>query len=224
MALPDPGLYSIASHRPFLEDLGAQLLASADRDDPLALSRMTVLLPTRRACRALQETFLRLSDGRALVLPRMIPIGDIDEDELQITDIDVGAGQDSAEIPPAIPDLRRRLLLAQELQHRLGDGAHALTVDQATELAGELARLLDQVQTERLDFSALGGLVPDDYARHWQQTLEFLQVLTDVWPQRLADDGVVDPAARRNLLLAARTNGWKENPPCDPVIAAGSTG
>ena len=224
MALPDPGLYSIASHRPFLEDLVAQLLASADRDDPLALSRMTVLLPTRRACRALQETFLRLSDGRALVLPRMIPIGDIDEDELQITDIDVGAGQDSAEIPPAIPDLRRRLLLAQELQHRLGDGAHALTVDQATELAGELARLLDQVQTERLDFSALGGLVPDDYARHWQQTLEFLQVLTDVWPQRLADDGVVDPAARRNLLLAARTNGWKENPPCDPVIAAGSTG
>ena len=170
MALPEPGLYSIAAHRPFLEDLGAQLLAGADPDDPLALSRMTVLLPTRRACRALQDAFLRLSEGRALVLPRMIPIGDIDEDELQITDMGEGAGPDAGDIPPAIPDLRRRLLLAQELRHRLGDGDHALAVDQATELAGELARLLDQVQTERLDFSALGNLVPDDYARHWQQT------------------------------------------------------
>ena len=81
MALPASGLYSIAAHRPFLEDLAAQVLEGCDLNaDPLALSRMTVLLPTRRACRALQETFLRLSEGRALVLPRMIPIGDIDED------------------------------------------------------------------------------------------------------------------------------------------------
>ncbi|MDE0780140.1 MAG: double-strand break repair protein AddB [Alphaproteobacteria bacterium] len=224
MALLDPGLYSIAPHRPFLEDLGAQLLASADPADPLTLSRMTILLPTRRACRGLQETFLRLSDGRALVLPQMIPVGDIDEDELQITEGDYGVAGDVGDIPPAMPDLRRRLLLAQELQHRLGEGDRSLSIDQATELAGELARLLDQVQTERLDFSLLSGLVSGDYARHWQQTLEFLKVLTDVWPRQLSADGVVDPAERRNLLLASRTDAWKANPPRDPVIAAGSTG
>jgi ATP-dependent helicase/nuclease subunit B len=224
MALLDSGLYSIAPHRPFLEDLGAQLLASADPVDPLALSRMTILLPTRRACRGLQETFLRLSDGRALVLPRMIPVGDIDEDELQITEVDYGVGGDTGDIPPAMPDLRRRLLLAYELQHRLGSGEHSLSIDQAAELAGELARLLDQVQTERLDFLALSGLVPDDYARHWQQTLEFLKVLTDVWPRQLSADGVVDLAERRTLLIASRTDAWKANPPRDPVIAAGSTG
>lgn len=225
MPLPDPGLYSIPSHRPFLEDLGAQLLAGADlAADPLALSRMTVLLPTRRACRALQETFLRLSDGRALVLPRMVPIGDIDEDELQFTETETDGLFDSGDIPPAMPDLRRRLLLAQELQHRLGTEGGSLSIDQAAELAAELARLLDQVQTERLDFSALGTLVPDDYARHWQQTLEFLQLLTDVWPARLEADEALDSAARRNLLLAARMAAWKADPPKGPVIAAGSTG
>ena len=225
MELPTPGLYSISAHRPFLDDLAAQLLVGCDLDDdPLSLSRMTVLLPTRRACRALQDTFLRLSEGRALVLPRMVPIGDIDEDELQITDIGEGGAADDGDIPPAIPDLRRRLLLAQELQARIGGGKHSLSVDQAAELAAELGRLLDQVQTERLDFSALGGLVPDDYAAHWQQTLEFLQVLTEVWPRQLEADGAVDPATRRNLLLAARTEAWKTNPPSGPVIAAGSTG
>jgi ATP-dependent helicase/nuclease subunit B len=225
MALPAPGLYSIAPHRPFLEDLAAQVLDGCDpKSDPLALSRITVLLPTRRACRALQDTFLRMSEGRALVLPRMIPIGDIDEDELQITETGDAITGEFPDIPPAMPDLRRRLLLAQELQSRIGNGSHPLAVDQATELAAELGRLLDQVQTERLDFSALDGLVPDDYAEHWQHTLEFLRVLTDIWPKRLDADGVVDPAARRNLLLAARTEAWNRTPPSGPVIAAGSTG
>ena len=172
MMLPDSGLYSIAAHRPFLEDLTAALLTGSDpASDPLALSRMTVLLPTRRACRAMQDAFLRLSDGRALVLPRMIPIGDVDEDELAIADMSHGLESDSDSIPPAMPDLRRRLLLANMLRGQMGMTDRELPVDQAAELAGELARLLDQVQTERLDFSALNGLVPDDYAAHWQQTL-----------------------------------------------------
>lgn len=225
MALPASGLYSIAAHRPFLEDLAAQLLDGCDLGaDPLGLSQMTVLLPTRRACRALQETFLRLSEGRALVLPRMIPIGDIDEDELQITEAGVGLPGAFDEIPPAMPELRRRLLLARALLDRGGDASQPLAVEQATELSAELGRLLDQIQTERLDFSALGGLVPDAYAEHWQQTLAFLQVLTDSWPKRLSADGVVDPAARRNMLLEARIEAWKKSPPAGPVIAAGSTG
>lgn len=223
--LPRPGLYSIPSHRPFLDDLAAQLVAAADlAADPLALSRMTVLLPTRRACRALQETFLQLSEGRALILPHMVPIGDVDEDELQITERGGEGFPDTGEVPPAMPELRRRLLLAQELQNRLLNEAGTLPIDQAVDLAGELAKLLDQVQTERLDFHGLGALVPDDYARHWQQTLEFLKLLTDVWPARLEADGAMDPAARRNELLAARAAAWADAPPKDPVIAAGSTG
>ena len=54
--------------------------------DPLRLSRITVLLPTRRAARSLREAFLRLTGeaagGAPLLLPRMRPIGDLDADEL----------------------------------------------------------------------------------------------------------------------------------------------
>ena len=42
--------------------------------EPLALSRATVLLPTRRACRTLGEAFLRASGGRPLLLPRIQPL------------------------------------------------------------------------------------------------------------------------------------------------------
>src|SRR5215470_13109698 len=40
----------------------------------------------------------------------------------------------------------------------------------------------------------------------------------------LAERGALDPADRRNRLLAAQAAEWRVNPPSDPVIAAGLTG
>ena len=221
-----PALFTIASHIPFVDALAAGIADKyADLDDPLALARVLVLLPTRRACRALQDAFLRHSGGRALLLPRMVPIGDIDEDALPLDLLAMETSEAVPEVPPAIGDMRRRLLLArlvQESAARTSDGQ--LPIDQAVHLAGELSHLLDQVQTERLGFERLAELVPEDYAVHWQLTLQFLEVLTGAWPKLLSAEGVIDAAERRNLLLAARAAHWQQNPPSTPVIAAGSTG
>jgi len=55
-------LFTIASDLPFLDALVAGLRAESG-DDPLTLARATILLPTRRAVRALGEAFLRASAG-----------------------------------------------------------------------------------------------------------------------------------------------------------------
>ena len=55
-------LFTIAVNLPFLDTLVAGIRAEIG-DDALALSRITILLPTRRACRALREAFLRASAG-----------------------------------------------------------------------------------------------------------------------------------------------------------------
>ena len=224
-ALPPPGLYSIAAHRPFLAALASRILSATESDDdPLALARTTVLLPTRRACRAMQDIFLRLTDGAPMVLPRLVPIGDIDEDEMLLTGEPAALHGVDAEVPPAVPELRRRVLLARLLMARPIGQSQSVPVDHAMELAGELGRLLDQVQTERLDFDKLESLVPDAYAAHWQETLGFLKILTETWPAVLDGEGAIDPADRRNRLLHARGEAWRRDPPTDPVIAAGSTG
>src|ERR1700722_3783117 len=82
-ALSVARIVTIAPEFPFLDKLAAGLLADAG-GDPAALARATILLPTRRAARALGEAFLRVSDGRALLLPRMMPVGDLDADELAL--------------------------------------------------------------------------------------------------------------------------------------------
>ena len=210
-------VFTITGGADFLHRLARGIL---DRHgtDPDALAGIRVLLPNRRACAALGDAFLRELSGRPTLLPEISPIGEIDDSDF-IGKEDPAPGG-SAELPPVIPPLRRRLLLAQMIMTRDCDlrPAHALR------LADGLARLLDEAQTERLDFSALADLVPEELAEHWQDTLRFLEIVTENWPRILDDRGCMDPVDRRNRLTAARVAEWRERPPCGPVIAAGSTG
>lgn len=218
---PSPRILNIQSGAPFVDTL-AQTLLNQFSDNPLALSSVRILLPTRRACRALSDAFLRISDGQAVLLPRLTPLGDIDEDELSISEIDViGDAASSADLPPAIPGLQRQLLLTRAI---MAMPQHRMQPEQATGLALELARLLDRLATEDSDPAKLRDLVPEDYATHWQEVLQFLELIISAWPDILATEGALDPAARRNALLRGQADVWRKSPPKTPIIAAGSTG
>lgn len=212
-----PSVWTIPARLPFVDTLAAGLLADTAAA-PDRLARQIILLPTRRARRTLREAFLRQSQGRALLLPRLLTVSDLD-DEGGLSGL---GGEGGADIPPEIPPLRRQVLLTRLILAAPGAGK-AQTPDQAALLAAELGRLLDQVQTEGLGFDRLAGLVPDSYAEHWQITLDFLKILTSVWPQVLAAEGCLDPADRRNRLLRAQADLWQAAPP-GPVLAAGLTG
>jgi ATP-dependent helicase/nuclease subunit B len=222
-----PNVLSIPAGVSFADTLATELLCAAG-GDPLRLAEMTVLLPNRRACRTLQEAFLRQAirpDGSASLLPRLMPIGDLDSDDLSVLGGALFGA--AADIPPAIGELKRRMLLARLIMAapaRGGPRATAIRLDQAAQLAAELARLLDQVQTERKDLSALEGLVPESLAEHWQLTIGFLDILRRSWPEILAEEGAIDPAERRNRLLDLQRRVWEAAAPTGPVIAAGSTG
>jgi ATP-dependent helicase/nuclease subunit B len=220
---PTGTLYTIPPGVPFVDALAQRLLEDRPRADPLALTRTTILLPTRRACRALRDAFLRAADGAPLLLPKLMPLGDVDVDEIELTadqpDEETLASADSA-LPPALPGVRRQLLLTRLIRADRPDEPP----EQAAQLARELARLIDQVATERLDFARLADLVPEAYAAHWQKTLAFLAIVTERWPAVLRAEGALDAAARRDAVLAAQAAAWRAMPPRDPVIAAGSTG
>jgi ATP-dependent helicase/nuclease subunit B len=219
MRKSSPNIYNIPAGFCFAEALAQGLLELAE-DDPLKLSEYLVLLPSRRACRTLRETFLRLSEGKALLLPRMQPAGDVDADDVSLLLAGDADAADILSLAPAIPALERQMLLAQAIQKT----GTVQTFDQAASLARDLAHFLDEVQSEGLDFAALENLVPEEFAGHWQETLTFLKIITYHWPEILKTRGVSDPAARRNLLLEAQMRVFEKHPPQYPVIAAGTTG
>ena len=115
-----PSVYSIDAGLPFAEQVARGLMAIADTPEQLA--RALVLVPSRRSRQALQAAFLSVSDGQAMLLPRMIPIGDIGDEVNQIDPIGALLDDAALDLPPAISAIRRQLLLAKLLRHfRLGD-------------------------------------------------------------------------------------------------------
>jgi ATP-dependent helicase/nuclease subunit B len=207
-------VFTIPPGTSLVDALAEGLWRQAQGDYSLADTR--VFLPTRRACLHLREAFLHRMDKKAALLPRMQPLGDIDEEEFFFTDTDV-----DTVIPPAITPLRRKLLLAQLIMAK----DDSMRIDQAAQLADALAQFLDQAQIMRCDFTKLAALVEEqDLAEHWKQTVAFLEILTTAWPKILTAEGCTDPAERRNRLLETQAAAWCAQPPKFPIIAAGSTG
>ncbi|MGE0700107.1 MAG: double-strand break repair protein AddB [Hyphomicrobiaceae bacterium] len=246
-----PRVLTVPPGRPFLVALAEALLAGqlpAPGGTPPALIDLpawTILMPTRRAARTLQEAFLAASGTRAMLLPAIRPIAEGQEDLGLLETAAGGTGPAAAEldIPPAIEGLERTLLLTHLVMQwsrvmrrpdpgtasddaalRPVTGVGAATPAQAARLATELVSLIDLVETEQVSLDKLGELVPDAYARHWEQTLSFLRIVTELWPSHLAESGVVSPADRRNRLILAEAARLAAAPPSAPVIVAGVTG
>src|ERR1700761_1889988 len=110
-----PAVYSISSELPFLDTLVAGLMRRAGKA-PLALAGMTVLLPTRRAARSLREAFLRAGNGAAMLLPKMLPVGDLDPEEIAFCTRAAGGMLADLTLAPAVPALRRELLLIRLIE------------------------------------------------------------------------------------------------------------
>ena len=80
-----PHIFTVPAHQSMVEVLAQGLMDRYGPDsghgDPLAMGRVQLFLPTRRAARTLREAFLRLSNGQALLLPRILPLGAVDDEE-----------------------------------------------------------------------------------------------------------------------------------------------
>jgi ATP-dependent helicase/nuclease subunit B len=97
-----PRVFTIPASAPFLPTLIAALKDGRlipdlrAGDDPLALADATLYLPTRRACRLARDAFLDGLGGEAAILPRIVPLGDVDEDEIAFAEDASGPGAGAA--------------------------------------------------------------------------------------------------------------------------------
>ncbi|MFY9290451.1 MAG: double-strand break repair protein AddB, partial [Methylorubrum rhodinum] len=223
-----PRVLTIPPGAPFLPTLADALvsgrLVGGLGDDPFALASVTLYLPTQRAVRAL-STVLAQRLGGAALLPRMIPLGEADEAEL---DLSANALLDTPEelLHPAVAPLERRLILARLVQR------WAETVDRellpiddevpflvpsspadAVALAADLEGLMDALTVEGLPWNEIGAAVEAEHSRYFGLTLDFLRIAAENWPGILAARSLADPAVRaRRLVLAEADRLSRERP------------
>ncbi|WP_374943554.1 double-strand break repair protein AddB [Sphingomonas sp.] len=208
-----PAVFTIPAHRSFADALVAGLTRRTG-GDVMALARGLVLLPNNRGVRAVTDAFVRASGG-ALLLPRLVALGDPSLDEA------VGAAIDRVDDPapplPAVGPLQRRMILA-----RLVAETRDVDAGEAVRLAGEVARTLDQLLVEGVSPRALHDLeMAPELSEHWASALATFSVVLDRWPAELERIGRVDAATRRIMLLDRLAARWRDAPPVGFVCAAG---
>ncbi|TMM49722.1 double-strand break repair protein AddB [Qipengyuania marisflavi] len=219
-----PRVYSIAAHRGFADALVAGLVPRYG-DGELGLARLTLLLPSSRARRAISEAFIRHmgAAGRAgMLMPRMVVVGDLDLDEALGPLLDpLGA----TDIPPAVDPQRRWFALARLISEELGVDAPkgATLLRLAREIGATMDRLLvEDVAPEELYGDSVLELV-GDLSGHWQSALRLFARVQARWLAQLQEWGALDAAARRNRLFDHAARRWEAAPPDAPIVAAGVT-
>ena len=192
---------AFAPEAPFLPALAAHWLAQGG-----APQDGLIILPSRRAAQALAGAFLEANGGRALLLPRIIALGNIDEAGLLLSS--------GFSLPPAIAGTRRQALLAKLILAMRGEGGAPQKPHAAWVLAAELAALLDEADYAEVDLTrTLPLLVEGELAAHWQTTLKFLRIVTHAWPDYLREQGLMNPAARLRTLIRTQARLWRDRPP-----------
>ncbi|MFL5260770.1 MAG: double-strand break repair protein AddB [Hyphomicrobiales bacterium] len=191
---------------------------------PADLAKWTILVPTRRAARALQQAFVGRSG--ALLLPRIRPIGDVEEDLIEPVESALGD-----ELPEEISTIGRELLLIRFIeewaevnpQERLAQEIRQSPV-RALALARGLAELVDSFETEEADLANLGKVFDGDLALHRLAILGFLAIVREKLPAELAARNRIGPMERRSRLIRLEAERVRASHLPGPIIAAGSTG
>ena len=204
-----------------------------DPADPLSLAGVTIFVPTRRAARVLRSEFVDCLGARSAILPVIRALGETDDDS-GFFDAEMPAVLDLAPPltgPARLIELSRLILAWRNTLPRIvtelhGDSpliAPASPAD-ALWLARNLVQIIDDIETEDLDWAGLGALDASNYAQWWTLTLEFLQIASQFWPARLAELSRSSPARHRNAVLEAESHRIAAGAIDGPVIIAGSTG
>ena len=220
----DSGVYTIAPGVDFLGALSSRLLREArECGDARDLSSQYVFLPSRRSMGALEERLLEDSGGKALLLPQIVPLGDVGELE---GDADFELHPMANSIQHVLTNTERQFQLTRLILYwsERSQSRIAGSPVQAAKLALELGSLLDSAETEGADLKRLHRLVPEFYAENWQETLEFLKIIIEEWPKFLEDNNYVSEVFARDDGLRSLVGRWEKTPPNSLVVAAGSTG
>lgn len=202
----DPRLFGLAPGIDFPSALLAGLRDRMQDRPPEAIARVRILLNTRRMARRLKEM---LEAGSPGLLPRIGLVTDLD------------ALMPGFDIPPAVPALRRRLELSQLVSALLDRQPDLAPRTALYDLADSLADLMDEMQGEGVTPELIAALDTGDLSGHWERALTFLKLVQRYFGE---NPEAPDPEARRRRQVAALISSWRDTPPADPIIVAGSTG
>lgn len=177
------------------------------RKDPLQTAKTTVILPTKRSVLGVKNAFVKISGETPILVPKLVALYDMDD----LTE----------DLPPALSPLERLFMLARLCREK----PNVTSFDKALKIAQSLAELMDEFYEYSINPQDLNTLIEEkDLALHWQESLTFLDILTEYWPRILKEKNKMDIVERRIFLIDRLKNKILHSSPDEFYILAGLDG
>ncbi|MFA7187882.1 MAG: PD-(D/E)XK nuclease family protein [Alphaproteobacteria bacterium] len=167
-------------------------------------SNDVIFLPSRRAIRVVEE-FITFKSGNAVLLPKLVALGESPEDEEEII-----TGDD------VVSNIERMLVLSKLLS-----AAESRSFSSVLPIARDLIRMQDYIENEqdennktKIDWESL---VDEKFATHFQKKAKFLSLADSVLPSIFPDK--ITESAKRNMDI----RDWIGREFSGQVIVCGST-
>lgn len=201
-----PRVYGVSPGVDFPAALLKGLKERLHRQPPEALARVRLVVNSQRMGRRLEQLLHNAA-------PCLMPAIDL------VTTYH-GNGPQALMLPPTIPSLRRQLQLGQLIGKLLDQQPDLAPRTCRYDLAGSLARLMDELQGEGVDPQTIKDLDVGELSGHWQRSHAFLSLVQE-YVQTI---GGLNAQARQRQVIECLVAYWQHHPPTHPVIVAGSTG
>lgn len=198
-------IYTINLSDNFTDKIVEHILFQSD--NPLTIAQTHIILPTKRACKTLKEAFVRRCQNKPLLLPKMTALYEIENI--------------SEYIPETISNIERLFLLTRLCMAK----PNMDTLDKAIKMAVSLTKFLDECYLFEIDLNKLDTLVPyQELAVHWNESIEFLNIIRQNWPSILKERGKIDLMDARVRLIHQLTKQIEQQKHPSPIILAGLDG
>ena len=217
-------IYNIPSTHNFLETLCNFLKKNISSD----LKKTIIILPTRRSCNELKRIFLNFSENKAVILPKIKSIGDINFNDFCSENITENEIIKIQNYNLSQNDIQYKFSLIKNLLNwkkldKSNNFLKKLEIAQICDLSLELKRLLDEIDKNKCDIDNLNNIVPNELAQHWEKILEFLKYFLENWSKYTEEKKIISISNYKTKIINVLSNHFKTHKPHLTIIFAGIT-
>ncbi len=207
-------VFQIDSSEDFLKILVDGILSKFGSEN---LSELLIILPSQRSCRLLEKKLMDRSTKDSLILPKIIPIGSLENNlEFEIYD-------DLKNIPQSMGVVEATFLLSNLIKKEALK-KHKLSQEELLNISAGLLRLISKFEKEDKDISLIRNTMSGDIPKHIENIIDYLKLVSTSWPKHLSAINKSTTITRRNIFIKTLASRWSKTPPRYPVIISGSTG
>lgn len=180
------------------------------------LCDITIILPTKRSCRHFSAHFFKTSATSSALLPKLLAINDVDEQELWL-----GADPDLLlQLDPPFSASEQLAAIVLLLSRHRPD----LSTSTLLPIALSLNQFLSLMAREQISFEEISVRLQYELYGPWQNLSSWLEILISKWPEYLAYNKRSDRYQYQANLAIAQAEKWRDEVISNPVLFAGSTG